>query len=65
VSPPPHPSRDYRHNNLFDGYVNASAENWSEAELFAILRDCTIAIKGIAEHRVGIWGVKNSSFYSA
>jgi SAM-dependent methyltransferase len=65
MSPPPHPSRDYRHINLFDGYVNTWAENWSEAELFPILRECAIAIKGIAEHRVGIWGVKNSSFYSA
>lgn len=65
MSPPPHPSRDYRHINLFDGYVNSWAENWSESELFPILRDTSIAIKGIAEHRVGIWGVKDSLFYSA
>jgi len=65
MSPPPRPSRDYRHINLFDGYVNAWAENWSEAELFPILRDCSIVIKGIADHRLGVWGVKNSTSYES
>ena len=64
MSPPPHPSRDYRQINLFDGYVNAWAENWSEAELFPVLRDCAIAIKGISAWRVGFWGVKDSQFYA-
>jgi SAM-dependent methyltransferase len=62
MSPPPHPNRDYRHINLFDGYVNSWAENWSEAELFPILRDSGIALKGISEWRVGFWGVKDSGW---
>jgi SAM-dependent methyltransferase/uncharacterized protein YbaR (Trm112 family) len=65
MSPPPHPDRDYRHLNLFDGYVNAWAENWSEPELFAILRDCGIAVKGISPWRLGMWGVKQPEFYDA
>jgi SAM-dependent methyltransferase len=65
LSPPPHPDRDYRHINLFDGYVNSWAENWSEAELFPILRDCNIVLKGISSWRVGLWGVKDSGFYGA
>jgi SAM-dependent methyltransferase len=64
MSPPPHPNRDYRHINLFDGYVNAWAENWSEEELFPVLRDCNIVIKGISQHRLGFWGVKDASFYT-
>ena len=64
MSPPPHPSREYRHINLFDGYVNTWAENWSEAELFPVFRDCNIAIKGISAWRVGFWGVKDSQFYT-
>ena len=63
MSPPPHPNRDYRHINLFDGYVNSWAENWSEAELFPLLRDCGIAVKGISQWRVGFWGVKDAAFY--
>jgi SAM-dependent methyltransferase/uncharacterized protein YbaR (Trm112 family) len=65
LSPPPHPDRDYRHINLFDGYVNSWAENWSEAELFPIFRDCNIVLKGISDWRVGLWGVKDSDFYGA
>jgi SAM-dependent methyltransferase len=63
MSPPPHPDRDYRHINLFDGYVNSWAENWTEAELFPVFRDCNIAVKGISDWRVGFWGVKDSKFY--
>jgi len=63
MSPPRHPDRDYRHVNLFDGYVNAWAENWSEAELFPVLRECGVAIKGISAWRVGLWGVKCRDFY--
>jgi SAM-dependent methyltransferase len=63
MPPPPHPNREYRHINLFDGYVNRWAENWSEAELFPILRECNILVKGISEWRTGIWGVKKSAFY--
>ena len=63
LSPPPHPNRDYRHLNLFDGYVNSWAENWSEAELFPIFRECNIVLKGISPWRVGLWGVKDSGFY--
>ncbi|HSL22715.1 MAG TPA: methyltransferase domain-containing protein [Vicinamibacterales bacterium] len=65
MSPPRHPNRDYRHLNLFDGYVNTWAENWTEAELFPVLRDCSVAVKGISDWRVGFWGVKDSSFYDA
>jgi SAM-dependent methyltransferase len=65
MSPPPHPDRDYRHMNLFDGYVNAWAENWTEAELFPVMRDCNIVLKGISDWRVGLWGVKNSGFYES
>jgi len=64
MSPPPHPDRDYRHINLFDGYVNAWAENWNEAELFPLLRECGIVVKGISDWRVGFWGVKDPAFYS-
>jgi SAM-dependent methyltransferase len=63
MSPPPHPDRDYRHLNLFDGYVNSWAENWSEAELFPVLRDCHIVVKGISAWRVGIWGIRDPAFY--
>ncbi len=63
MSPPPHPDRDYRHLNLFDGYVNSWAENWTEAELFPVMRDCNIVLKGISDWRLGLWGVKNSGFY--
>jgi SAM-dependent methyltransferase len=63
MSPPRHPSRDYRHINLFDGYVNQWAENWSESELFPVLRDCDVAVQGISPWRVGFWGVKCRGFY--
>ena len=42
--------------------MNTRAENWSEAELFPVFRDCDIAIKGISAWRVGFWGVKDSQF---
>ena len=63
MSPPPHPDRDYREINLFDGYVNTWAENWSESELFPVLRQCNIVLLGISRWRLGFWGVKDSSFY--
>jgi SAM-dependent methyltransferase len=64
MAPPPHPDRDYRHINLFDGYVNAWAENWSATELFPVLRDSAIVLKGISEWPLGVWGVKDSYFYT-
>ncbi|MEZ5909462.1 MAG: methyltransferase domain-containing protein [Hyphomicrobiaceae bacterium] len=63
LSPVPHPDADYRRLNLFDGYVNAWAENWSEHELFPLMRECDIAIKGISPWRTGIWGTKTPGFY--
>jgi SAM-dependent methyltransferase len=63
MSPPPHPDRDYRHINLFDGYVNAWAENWSEAEVFRIFSRAGLAVKGVSTWRLGMWGVKDSGFY--
>jgi len=63
LSPVDHPDRDYRRLNLFDGYVNSWAENWSEHELFPLLRAEGIAIKGISAWRTGIWGKKDPSFY--
>ena len=63
LSPVLHPDRDYRRLNLFDGYVNSWAENWSEHELFPLLRETGIAIKGISQWRTGIWGTKEPGFY--
>lgn len=62
LSPVDHPDADYRRLNLFDGYVNSWAENWSEHELFPVLRDSGIAIKGISPWRTGVWGTKERSF---
>lgn len=64
MSPPPHPDREYRLLNLFDGYVNRWAENWVEPELFPVLRECGIVIKGISEWRLGFWGVKDPGYYA-
>jgi SAM-dependent methyltransferase len=63
MPPPPHPDRDYRLINLFDGYVNRWAENWVEPELFPVLRDAGIVVKGISAWRLGFWGVKDSAYY--
>lgn len=65
LSPVRHPDKDYRRLNLFDGYVNSWAENWSEHELFPLLRETGIAIKGISDWRVGIWGTKIPGFYES
>jgi SAM-dependent methyltransferase/uncharacterized protein YbaR (Trm112 family) len=63
MSPPPHPDRDYRLINLFDGYVNRWAENWVEPELFSTLRESEIVLKGISDWRLGFWGVKIAGWY--
>jgi len=65
MSPPPHPDRDYRHINLFDGYFNRWAENWVEPELFPVLREGKIVLRGISAWRLGFWGVKDSTFYAS
>jgi SAM-dependent methyltransferase len=51
---------DYRWRliNMFDGYVNAYAESWSEHELFPVFRECGVAVKGLSSWRTGVWGVK-------
>lgn len=63
MSPPPHPDRDYRHINLFDGYVNKWAENWSEGEIFELYKELGLAVRGVSMWRVGLWGVKAPEFY--
>lgn len=63
LSPVRHPDRDYRRINMFNGYVNTWAENWSEHEIFPLLRETGIAIKGISDTRLGIWGTKDATFY--
>jgi SAM-dependent methyltransferase len=63
VSPVRHPDADYRRINLFDGYVHDWAENWGEHELFPLLRETDVAIKGISDWRVGVWGTKTPGFY--
>jgi len=54
---------DYRFINNYDGYINAWDETWDEAEIFPTLRQAHIAIQGISEWRLGIWGIKLKDFY--
>jgi ubiquinone/menaquinone biosynthesis C-methylase UbiE len=59
-----HPDREYRYINMFDGWCNTWADTWSEHEIFPVLRDADVVIKGIGDWRTGIWGVKLKGFYS-
>ena len=63
IAPVNHPDPEYRRLNLFDGYVNLWAENWSEHEIFPVLRDAGIVVRGISTWRVGFWGTKKIDFY--
>lgn len=63
MSVPKHPDKDYRLINLFDGFVNKWAENWSEPEIFEVLKANSIVIKGISKWRLGFWGKKMKGFY--
>ena len=58
-----HPDRDYRYINNYDGYCNSWSDTWSEYEIFPVLRNESIVIKGISEWRLGIWGIKQKGFY--
>lgn len=58
-----HPDRDYRLINNYDGWINTWSTNWGESEIFPVLRESRIAVKGISDWRVGIWGVKLKDFY--
>jgi len=55
------PDPNWRLINNFDGYVNAYAESWSEHELFPVLQECGIIVKGLSVWRCGLWGVKAGS----
>ena len=57
------PDYDFRLINIFNSYVNAHAEEWSEHELFPVLKECGIVVKGISPWRTGFWGVKLPEFY--
>jgi len=57
------PDFDYRFINNYDGWINAWDETWDEAEIFPALRESKIAIQGISEWRLGIWGIKLKDFY--
>jgi SAM-dependent methyltransferase len=58
------PDHDWRLLNIFDGYVNTYAETWNEHEIFPVLKDCGIAVKGISAWRTGFWGTKVPDFYA-
>lgn len=58
-----HPDRDYRFINNYDGWCNTWADTWSEHEIFPVLQEQNIVIKGISQWRTGIWGVKLKDFY--
>lgn len=58
-----HPDQDYRYINNYDGWCNTWADTWTEQELFPVLRDAGIAIKGISAWQTGIWGEKIKGFY--
>lgn len=53
----------YRMINHYDGYINNWCDTWSEHELFPTLRNNSIAILGMSDWRLGIWGKKIPSFY--
>ena len=57
------PDHDFRLINVFDAYVNSYAEEWNEHEIFPVLKDCGIVVKGISPWRTGFWGVKMPEFY--
>jgi SAM-dependent methyltransferase len=59
------PDRDFRLINIFDAYVNTYAEEWNEHEIFPVLKECGIVVKGISPWRTGMWGVKWPEFYRA
>jgi len=54
---------DMRFINNYDGYVNAWSDTWNEHEIFPVLRESNIAIQGIADWRLGFWGIKIRDFY--
>jgi ubiquinone/menaquinone biosynthesis C-methylase UbiE/uncharacterized protein YbaR (Trm112 family) len=58
-----HPDPEYRFINNYDGWVNAWDETWNEQELFPVLRESKIAIQGISDWRLGIWGTKSPDYY--
>jgi SAM-dependent methyltransferase len=59
-----HSDFDYRFINNYDGSVNSWSDTWNEHELFPVLRECSIAIKGISTWRLGFWGKKVRAYYS-
>jgi 2-polyprenyl-3-methyl-5-hydroxy-6-metoxy-1,4-benzoquinol methylase len=58
-----HPDSAYRLINNYDGYVNTWTDSWSEREIFPVLRERGIAIRNLADWRMGIWGIKDPDFY--
>jgi SAM-dependent methyltransferase len=58
-----HPDPNYRLINNYDGYVNNWCDTWSEHEIFPVLKSHSIAILGMSEWRLGIWGRKMADFY--
>jgi hypothetical protein len=59
------PDRDFRLINIFDAYVNTYAEEWNEHEIFPVLKESGIVVKGISPWRTGFWGVKWPEFYNS
>ena len=58
------PDYDRRLINIFDGYANAYAETRNEHEIFPVLKQCGVAVKGISAWRTGFWGAKMPDFYA-
>ena len=59
-----HPDRHYRFINNYDGYCNSWADTWSEAEVFPVLKESNIVIRGMSDWRLGVWGIKMKGFYN-
>lgn len=58
-----HPDRSYRLINNYDGYINDWSDSWSEHEILPLLIDAGIVILGLSDWRLGIWGIRDPSYY--
>jgi SAM-dependent methyltransferase len=57
-----HPDDRYRLINNYDGYVNDWSDTWNEHEVVPLLMDEGIVPLGLADWRLGVWGVKDRDF---
>jgi SAM-dependent methyltransferase len=57
-----HPDAGYRLINNYDGYVNTWSDTWNEHELLPVLMAEGIVLMGLADWRLGIWGVKDPGY---